>query len=122
MDWQKLKYFSRHEFDSPDAPGSGDLMDYEFIKKLELIRLFIKEPVIINSGYRSAERNAMVGGVKDSAHRTGNAADIRCTTSQYRCKLINTALIVGIKRIGIGNNYVHLDNDKTKVQNVIWVY
>ena len=34
-------------------------------------------PIIINSGYRSPQVNAAVGGVKGSNHLTGCAADIR---------------------------------------------
>jgi hypothetical protein len=33
-------------------------------------------PIIIHSGFRSAALNAVVGGVPDSAHRLGFAADI----------------------------------------------
>ena len=43
-------------------------------------RLYIcgkEEPIIINSGYRSEAVNKAVGGVKDSNHLTGCAADIR---------------------------------------------
>ena len=35
------------------------------------------DPVVINSGYRSEAVNKAVGGVKDSNHLTGCAADIR---------------------------------------------
>ena len=35
------------------------------------------DPIIINSGYRSPQVNAAVGGVKGSNHLTGCAADIR---------------------------------------------
>lgn len=35
------------------------------------------DPIIINSGYRSAEVNRAVGGVATSNHLTGCAADIR---------------------------------------------
>ena len=34
-------------------------------------------PIIINSGFRSPRVNAMVGGVKNSQHLLGQAADIR---------------------------------------------
>ena len=36
------------------------------------------EPIIINSGYRSAEVNKAVGGAPGSNHLTGCAVDIRC--------------------------------------------
>ena len=35
------------------------------------------DPIVINSGYRSPQVNAAVGGVKGSNHLTGCAADIR---------------------------------------------
>lgn len=34
-------------------------------------------PIIITSGYRCPELNLLVGGVKNSAHKQGRAADIR---------------------------------------------
>ena len=34
-------------------------------------------PILINSGFRNARVNAVVGGVKNSQHLTGQAADIR---------------------------------------------
>ena len=37
-----------------------------------------EEPIIINSGYRSAEVNRLCGGAKNSNHLTGCAVDIRC--------------------------------------------
>ena len=36
------------------------------------------EPIVINSGYRSAEVNKAVGGATGSNHLTGCAVDIRC--------------------------------------------
>ncbi len=36
------------------------------------------EPIVINSGYRSAEVNKAVGGAPGSNHLTGCAVDIRC--------------------------------------------
>jgi hypothetical protein len=36
------------------------------------------DPIVINSGFRSAEVNKAVGGVPTSNHLTGCAVDIRC--------------------------------------------
>lgn len=44
-------------------------------KLLDPIRDFIGEPVVITSGYRSEQVNKAVGGVPDSQHRKGQAAD-----------------------------------------------
>lgn len=44
---------------------------------LEPLRLAIGHPLTITSGYRSAVLNRAVGGVSNSYHLTGRAADIR---------------------------------------------
>ena len=43
---------------------------------LEPARLVVG-PIIINSGFRNSRVNALVGGVKNSQHLLGQAADIR---------------------------------------------
>lgn len=43
---------------------------------LEPLREHVKEPVIISSGYRCPKLNKLVGGVSNSQHMTGEAADI----------------------------------------------
>jgi len=43
---------------------------------LEPLRQHVGVPVIISSGYRSPELNRLVGGVKNSQHQSGEAADI----------------------------------------------
>lgn len=42
---------------------------------LEPVRLIINRPVIINSGYRNIEVNKAIGGVSNSRHLSGCAAD-----------------------------------------------
>lgn len=44
---------------------------------LDPLRRMIQAPIIITSGYRCAELNKAVGGVPNSWHTKGNAADIR---------------------------------------------
>ena len=43
---------------------------------LEPLREYFNCPIIIGSGYRSPALNKAVGGVKNSQHMTGEAADI----------------------------------------------
>lgn len=45
---------------------------------LEPLRL-VFGPIIINSGWRTAEENAKCGGARYSYHLTGRAVDIRCS-------------------------------------------
>ena len=45
---------------------------------LDPAREKLKEPIYVNSGFRCEELNKYVGGVKNSGHLYGNAADIYC--------------------------------------------
>jgi len=47
-------------------------------KMLEKVRVLLRKPILINSGYRSAELNARIGGSAKSAHLDGRAADFIC--------------------------------------------
>lgn len=44
---------------------------------LDLARVYIGNPIIINSGYRTPKLNEMIGGVSESMHTKGLAADFR---------------------------------------------
>ena len=77
--------------------------------------------VIVTSGYRCLKHNQEVGGVPDSAHTKGLAADISCKDGAYRLKLVLQALKSGIMRIGIGKTFVHIDIDHSKPDS-IWLY
>ena len=50
---------------------------------LQPLRDKVGAPVYINSGYRSKKLNAKVGGVKNSRHLLGKAADIHCDNLAY---------------------------------------
>ena len=50
---------------------------------LQPLRDTIGRPVYINSGYRSKRLNARVGGVPNSRHLQGKAADIHCDNLDY---------------------------------------
>ena len=118
-----FRYFTWSEFDSADAPGSGEQhMDAAFVRKLDAIREGVGFPLIITSGYRTAEHNAKVGGVADSAHTKGLAADIRALTDAQKRAIARAAIAQGITRIGWGRTFIHLDVDGTKPQRVAWGY
>ena len=118
----ELKYFKLSEFDSPDEPGSGSKMDKKFLEKLDYARHNAGVPFKINSGYRTKEWNAHIGGRVGSSHIKGLAADIHCNGSRDRALIINALMEVGITRIGVGRTFVHCDVDKKKDQDVFWLY
>lgn len=97
-------------------------MDKDFLQKLDLARERAGIPFFINSAFRTVEDNERVGGKPDSSHLKGLAVDIRITNSRERYKVLESLILVGFNRIGIGDNFIHVDNDKEKPQNVIWTY
>jgi uncharacterized protein YcbK (DUF882 family) len=117
-----MKYFKLSEFDSPDEPGSGSKMDPQFLLLLEEVREEAGIPFRVNSGYRTVARNKLDGGKPKSAHRKGKAADIDAQTNRARFKIVRAALTKDVRRIGIGKTFVHLDNDISLPQEVVWLY
>jgi len=118
----KLEYFTLDEFDSPDSPESGKFMSEEFLIALDEARDIAGIPFKINSGYRTIEHNANVGGVSTSSHMYGLAADVHCTKSRERFIMIAAFIAAGFTRIGIGKTFIHVDLDKDKDQSVAWLY
>ena len=122
MVWEG-RYFKPHEFDSPDAPGSGWEIKKELVIKLDEIRDVVGRPLIINSGFRTEDHNKKISGsVEKSAHTQGWAVDIKVSTSTERMELVRWALVHGFTRIGVAKTFVHLDLDPDKTRNVMWLY
>ena len=82
-----MKYFSLSEFSHSDTAvslGIDNTVPWEYIPKiqhlvhcvLDPIREHWGLPIRVTSGYRSPELNEEVGGVEDSWHMDGCAADI----------------------------------------------
>lgn len=123
--FQLTKHFYLNEFLCPCCSSYSDFEHIDRLAKvLEEIRKIIREPIIINSASRCWEHNKKVGGAFDSAHLRDLAADIKIKDSHYRFKLISAALKVGITRLGIGDNFIHIDLDTrhVKPRQVVWVY
>ena len=125
-----LKHFELIEFDCPLEEGTGANMDHDFLLMLDHARTIAGVSFKINSGFRTPSRNAMVGGVmpdpmrnkKGSSHLYGYAADISAKTSRKKYIIVNALLQAGFNRIGIGESFIHVDNDPDKDPNVIWTY
>ena len=123
-----FKYFNWEEFDCKSGKGKGiDNMDKEFICLLDDARGIAGVTFKITSGYRTPEYNKALleqgyKGSKNSSHTKGIAADIYAKDSFTRFKIVTALMIVGINRIGIGNNFIHCDIDEDKSQQVLWTY
>ena len=94
----------------------------KLINLLEQARMIYGKPIIIESGCRCPVYNKKVGGVPDSAHLTGEAADVRCWLGEQRWRLLDIFLSLGFMRIGIGSIFIHVDISETLPQKVIWLY
>lgn len=110
-------HFVVEEFASRDGADEVKI-DTKLVDYLEKIRTHFNKPTTINSGYRTPEHNAKVGGVKDSYHVKGMAADI-CVQG---AKSKDVALYAESLKIGgIGwyekQNFVHID---TRSGSVRW--
>lgn len=72
-------HFSRKELSSRDGAKSPYVSEVqpELLILLERVREAWAKPVIVNCAYRSPKHNAEVGGVPNSYHVKGLAADIR---------------------------------------------
>jgi uncharacterized protein YcbK (DUF882 family) len=74
---QVSEHFKVKEFAQKDFRCDKVIVDSELINILEDIRAHFNKPVNITSGYRTPEYNAKIGGVKNSQHTKGTAADIK---------------------------------------------
>jgi uncharacterized protein YcbK (DUF882 family) len=121
----KLNYFDISEFDQPGLPGSGkEKMDVNLLMILDNMRHRSDIPYKITSGYRSPEYNKKIGGVKNSPHIKGKAADISAPDSRTKYLILEAALHFGIERIGVGSNFIHIDIQEKpeKPTKLVWTY
>ena len=118
------KNFSTHEFGGP--------MSATLIGVLQDVRDAYSKPMAITSGWRTAKHNADIGGVSTSAHIpvdledgegfVSHAVDIACSNGKDRFRLVELFLMFSIVRIGVAKDFIHIDNDSRKPQEVLWVY
>ncbi len=116
------KYFKLSEFDSPDKPGSGELMEPAVVEALDIARDIAGFPFIVTSGVRTIEWNREVGGSKRSSHLLGYAVDVAVPNSRKRFLMMEALLDAGFTRFGVGEDFIHVDMDPNKPKNSIWTY
>jgi len=119
--------FSKKEFDSKDGaemPNDVLMNVQKLAGQLQILRNNINKPITINSGYRSPEHNKAIGGVENSQHVLGKAADIKVKGISTR---ILAALIEDLINdgdmlqggLGIYDTFVHYDIRKNQAR---WDY
>ena len=74
ISWDDIKHFNKNEFTCHCGCGKNNI-NLKLVKVLDKIRNHFGQPLIITSGCRCAKHNKEVGGVTDSRHISGKAAD-----------------------------------------------
>ena len=118
--WKDIRYFTRAEFKCKCGgrycDGYPAEIDMSMVKIADKIREKIGKPITINSGLRCKTHNANVGGVSNSQHLYGTAADlgrpIGCTPSQMAS--IAEEIMGNTGGIGIYSWGIHIDTRSTK--------
>lgn len=95
-------------------------MQVAFIMKLQKMRNLYSKPIRITSGYRCAKHNRNVRGNPSSQHLVGNASDLFALSASEKFWLVKYAIEVGFAGIGVGRDFVHVDNRDGAP--VIWTY
>ena len=116
--------FSKEEFDCKD----GSQMPPEVLENVKLLafelqklRDSIGQSIRVNSGYRSPNHNANIGGSPKSQHLLGKAADIyvKGMSIGYLHETIEHLIeeeILNIKGLGRYNNFIHIDIREKKAR------
>ena len=99
---------SPHDFD----PAFADV----------LYRVWRMHPFTISSGFRLVEYERSRSRTGRSSHCKGLAADIVCLSNLDRFQLVSSFLALGVTRIGIAKNFIHVDMDFSKPSPRIWTY
>ncbi len=114
------KYFDDIEFICHccgKLPADG--MDPALLEVLDKIREAVGGPVYVSSGYRCPEHNAEVGGVQNSQHLYGRAADI-FVDGLTPLQLAALAERAGADGIGIYDDFVHVDTRGDYARWSVW--
>ncbi len=109
--WDGIKYFKREEFRCQCGRCGGFPVEPEedLVRTLDQIREMLGVPIIINSGIRCTTHNANVGGVANSQHLYGRAADLHANASPGTMKADAEAVMGATGGIGLYDWGIHVD-------------
>lgn len=100
-----LAHFTADEFSAPESMRAG------FLRKLDQAREIAGVPFKITSSFRDGDLGA---------HGRGYAVDVRCRTSRARFHILRGAIEAGFRRIGVYDRHIHLDDDPSLPDAVVW--
>jgi hypothetical protein len=107
--WKKYPNFKRSEFECKCGCKCDVEMYTELLDILQSVRDKYKKAVVVNSGIRCKTHNKNVGGVSNSRHLRGKAADIKISgVSGNELKSLAYKLGCRYSYVITGNS-VHID-------------
>lgn len=124
---QITNHFNSAEFECPCNNCTEQFIDADLVNKLEDLRNKYGGLIRVTSGYRCPSHNVAVGGVPNSAHSSGIAADIQpvAKTLDELDKIYDIAYKM-FDNIGDGRNkgFIHLDvrPKKSDGKKRTWIY
>lgn len=119
-----MRYFTPAEFECNcgRCDAGFDDMDQRFLERLDDARATARVPFVLTSAMRCPDYNRQVGGVPNSAHTTGHAADIACGNSSARARILAACVGAGFTRIGVSRSFIHVDNSPSLPDPRCWLY
>ena len=113
--WKDIRYFKRSEFRCPCGCCGGFPVEPQkaMVRAVDEIRQRLGVPVSVvdagGSGVRCPEHNAEVGGVANSQHLYGLAADLHSTASPAKMKAVAEEVLGHTGGIGLYGWGIHVD-------------
>ena len=118
--WDEIEYFTRDEFrckcGGKYCNGYPAEPDERMVRIADAIRKRIGKPITVNSGLRCKTHNANAGGVSNSQHLYGTAADLGCPSGCTPSQMASIAeeIMGETGGIGIYSWGIHIDTRSTK--------
>lgn len=105
------EHFDASEFTCHHCGSLGNGISPALIRELEKLRGIVKKPLHVNSGYRCPVHNANVGGVPNSQHKLGTAADIAVPDGMSFEEFRRACRQCNFDAIGLypDSQFIHLD-------------
>lgn len=119
--WNRMRYVAKF-IENPEKLIEGadlDAMNPKLLKVIQQLSRKQGSKIHVNSGFRTVAKNTAVGGAGHSAHLDGDAADL---AAENPIMMAYAAWQLGIRRIGVGARYIHIDVSDHLPSPAIWVY
>jgi hypothetical protein len=104
-----MDHFSPEEKSCPCCGLNLVDRNQDFLQALNTARELFGKPMDATSMTRCAKHNRAIGGVPNSAHCDGRAADIACNDPGERIWMVKAFIAAGFDRIEVSPVHIHVD-------------